>query len=237
MNSPASNLKPYIKYVIFDFDGVIADTESVFAAFDYELLNNVLDKANIDERLSVKDVRELSGQSGETKLNTIAERFGFDAETYKDEFIKDRTEKRKTLFQDNPAPLGKNLREFLTGLDGRTAVATNKTSKKFNMDTEIMGLTTLFDSVVTCDPPLRGKPETDLLLAAAFKLGAEPYECAYIGDNTSDMIAAQKAGMVPIGFVIEGKENAPERVQELTDNGAHHVIDDFMDMKSYLGMS
>ncbi|MGH1376492.1 MAG: HAD family hydrolase [Alphaproteobacteria bacterium] len=236
MNKPTPDIKPYVKYVIFDFDGVIADTESVFADFDHKLLNNVLEKANITQRLNVQDVRDLSGQSGEKKLNTIAQRFGFNADIYKDDFIQDRTEKRKTLFIDNPARLGKNIREFLQEIDGKSALATNKTTYKLNMDIKIMSLDNLFDRVVPCDPPMRGKPETDILLAAALKLGTEPYECAYIGDNTNDMIAAKNAGMVPVGFVIEGKENAPERCKALKEHGAHIVIDDFMDMKPYMDM-
>jgi beta-phosphoglucomutase-like phosphatase (HAD superfamily) len=42
---------PPFKYAIFDFDGVIADTETVFARFDCALLNDVLVKAGLEPSL------------------------------------------------------------------------------------------------------------------------------------------------------------------------------------------
>ena len=92
----------------------------------------------------------------------------------------------------------------------------------------------LFETIIPCDPPLNKKPAPDILLAAAEKLSAAPKNCAYIGDNTLDMIAATAASMLPVGFVIEGKNGNEERVQALRNAGAEIVIDDFMDLKAYL---
>jgi beta-phosphoglucomutase-like phosphatase (HAD superfamily) len=43
------------------------------------------------------------------------------------------------------------------------------------------------------------KPEPDLLLHAADRLGVEPAACWYVGDSTWDMLSAVAAGMIAIG--------------------------------------
>ena len=57
------------------------------------------------------------------------------------------------------------------------------------------------------DPPLivdgsdveHAKPAPDLLLLAARRLATAPAQCWYVGDATWDMLAAEAAGMVPVG--------------------------------------
>lgn len=221
-------------HIIFDFDGVIADTENVFATFDCRLLNDVLERAGLPPSLTPHDIRQLAGNNDAAKLAIIAKRYDFDPTPHQDEFIKTRSAQRKTLFRDSPAPIGANLMVFLNSIKGRNALATNKTAAKLFYDLELMALDTLFDTIITCDPPLRKKPAPDMLLEAAKRLNAHPENCAYIGDNTLDIQAAIAAQMIPIGFIIEGTAQHPTREQELKDHGAHIIIDDFMAITPYL---
>lgn len=221
-------------HFIFDFDGVVADTENVFSSFDCTLLNEVLQKAGIEPSLTSEDVRKMAGNDDIGKLTIIGTKFNFDVEPYKDDFIEKRTILRKTLFRDHPAPLGENLHAFLKQLNGRYALATNKTAQKLFHDLELMELDKLFETIVTCDPPLQKKPAPDLLLEATRRLNASPETCAYIGDNTIDMIAAKNAGMFPIGFIIEGLDGHQARAQSLKEAGAKIIIDDFNTLIPYV---
>ncbi len=221
-------------HVIFDFDGVIADTENVFAIFDCRLLNDVLERAGAPPSLTPHDIRQLAGNNDAAKLMIIAKRYNFDPAPHQAEFIKIRSAQRKSLFRDSPAPIGVNLMDFLKVIKGRYALATNKTAEKLFHDIELMNLNTLFDTIITCDPPLRKKPAPDMLLEAAKRLNAHPENCAYIGDNTLDMQAAIAAQMTPIGFIIEGAAHHPTRMQELKDHGAQIIIDDFITLTPYL---
>jgi beta-phosphoglucomutase-like phosphatase (HAD superfamily) len=46
-----------------------------------------------------------------------------------------------------------------------------------------------------------GKPEPDVFLLAAERLGASPKECLVIEDGIHGMVAARKAGMYCVGLV------------------------------------
>ena len=221
-------------HVTFDFDGVIADTESIFAAFDCVLLNEVLEKAGRPSSLTTTEVRALAGNNDVSKLNIVAKNYKFDPTPYKNDFINSRTQKRNTLFHDHPVTLGKNIREFIELLNGRCALATNKTTAKLHPDLEAMELQGLFEIIITCTPPLKKKPAPDLLLEAAKKLNTSPETGAYIGDNPIDMIAAKAANMLPIGFVIEGVDKQSTHAQDLKTAGAQIIIDDFMTLTPYL---
>jgi HAD superfamily hydrolase (TIGR01509 family) len=216
-----------VSHFIFDFDGTIVDTESVFAEFDCTLLNEVLEKAGLSPSLLPSYVRTLAGNNDVMKLHIIAEAFGFPAEDYLAEFKEVRDRLRTTLFVDHPVPRARGLEGFVDSLDGRCALATNKTSGNLLPDLEIMGLGGLFEIIIACDPPMQKKPAPDMLIEAAKRLDVPPEACAYIGDNVLDMEAAQAAGMLPIAMIIEGFEGEEARMSTLEDAGAALIIDDF----------
>ncbi len=226
--------KQKITHTIFDFDGVVADTENVFAQFDCNLLNNVLLKASHPPALTPTYIRTLAGNTGERKLDIIAEQHGFSPLLYKDDYLKARTEERTTLFRNYNVSLGKNLKDFLLQHPGKYALATNKVSKKLTHDMSHMKLDSLFDIIITSDPPMKKKPAPDMLLEAAKRLNTQPENCMYIGDNTLDMQAAKNAGMTPVGFIIEGKKGHEKRAQDLKNHGAALIIDDFHDLTPYV---
>lgn len=59
----------------------------------------------------------------------------------------------------------------------------------------------LFDVIVCGDDVARRKPHPDMLLKALAKLGVRPGEnCWYLGDSTTDVIAAKEAGITAIFY-------------------------------------
>lgn len=212
--------------VLFDFDGVIADTESVFATFDCRLLNEVLEQAGRPEDLTPGEIRQLAGAgSGDKKLQIISERKGFDPAPFMEAFLEKRGHLRKTLFRDEKAYLARGLTGFFTHFPGRYALATNKRLHKVQNDIANMGLGAYLDPVIfACEPPLRPKPEPDILLAAAKALDCDPARMAYVGDNVLDIEAARNAGMLPVGFIIEGLPHSRSAILEKA--GAAAIIDD-----------
>ena len=217
-------------HAVLDFDGVVADTEGVFAVFDCALFNEVLKLVGQVPDLAPSYVRTLAGNGAERKLELVAERRGFDPAPFLDEYLANRTKARKTLFQDHPVPLAQGLDEFTEAMAGRFGVATNKNSEKLLPDMKIMGLDGRFPVIVPCDPPLRKKPQPDVIVTALEKLGADPDSSIYVGDNVLDMEAALAAGVTPIGFVIEGLEGHEERAEALKAAGAIVITDDFRDL-------
>ncbi len=60
---------------------------------------------------------------------------------------------------------------------------------------EVLKLRHLFDTVVSVDDVSRGKPEPDIFLLAAKRLGVAPEDCIVYEDSDSGLEAAQRAGM------------------------------------------
>jgi HAD superfamily hydrolase (TIGR01509 family) len=75
----------------------------------------------------------------------------------------------------------------------------------------------------------RAKPEPDLFLTCAQRLGVEPAECYVIGDAVWDLLAARRAGMLSIGLLSGGYGEA-----ELTAAGAYRVYRDAEEFRTSL---
>ena len=226
------SLKPY-KYAIFDFDGTIVDTESVFSWFDQGILNYWLKKIGRPEQLTREDARALAGNGAVRKWELMGERFGFDAALYVDDFITYRNGKRVNLFIDHPPARAKGLEALFEAVGPNKALATNKSGEKLALDLPVMKLDKTFDHIVSCDPPFVRKPDPGLLLAAAEKLGAAPEDCLYVGDNVIDVQASMNAGMASVSMIIEGFEGQEERIEALKDAGTQMVIEDMTDLIPY----
>ena len=75
--------------------------------------------------------------------------------------------------------------------------------------------------VVECGDVARAKPEPDLFLTCAERLGADPHECYVIGDAVWDLLAARRAEMLSVGLLSGGYGEA-----ELARAGAYRVYRD-----------
>jgi HAD superfamily hydrolase (TIGR01509 family) len=60
---------------------------------------------------------------------------------------------------------------------------------------ELTGIKELFGATVSSEEVARGKPDPDVYLEAARRLGAEPGLCAAVEDSTNGILSAKAAGM------------------------------------------
>ena len=84
--------------------------------------------------------------------------------------------------------------ETLSKLGGRKSTATTKGTPTTKVVLEQFGLISFFDHVQGTDG-FPAKPHTDVVFKALAALGAQPGECLFVGDSTSDMEAAKRAGV------------------------------------------
>ncbi|MCR9085998.1 MAG: HAD family hydrolase [Rhodobacteraceae bacterium] len=63
------------------------------------------------------------------------------------------------------------------------------------------GVVGLFDRMLGCDSGFLPKPEPDMLLAFCEFVDVEPANVAMVGDSPGDLIAARRAGMVPVAVL------------------------------------
>jgi HAD superfamily hydrolase (TIGR01509 family) len=178
-----------IRAVIFDLDGVLADSEPWWGQIDAQLLGEY-GKAYHGEYH-----REVLGVSYQLAVEFYKKAFGISAPT---EDLMRRRGEIATEFFANRVGLFPHVGEVLEQLHAmnlRLAVATSSVSASARPFLDRHQLTGFFDVVVTGDEIERGKPHPDIYLHAAEKLGLSPNECLVIEDSLSGIAAAKSAGM------------------------------------------
>jgi phosphoglycolate phosphatase-like HAD superfamily hydrolase len=83
--------------------------------------------------------------------------------------------------------------------------------------------------VITRDQVEHAKPDPDLFLAAADRLGADIHNCWVVGDSVWDLLAAQRARGLGIGLLSGGYGQ-----DELERAGAYRVYQDPYDLLQHL---
>jgi HAD superfamily hydrolase (TIGR01509 family) len=194
--------------VIFDLDGVLADSEPWWNQIDKKLLaehgvtyrgqyhRNVL---GVSYRLAVEfykeafriaaPVEELMRRRGEIATEFFANRIG--------------------LF-----PSAKATLEQLHDMKVRLAVATSSVGASARPFLDRTGITSFFDVIVTGDEIERGKPLPDIYLRTAEKLDVPVDACLVVEDALSGIAAGKAANMrvaaIPDTRFVDGRQYQKE---------------------------
>lgn len=176
-----------IDLIIFDCDGVIADSEVLSAAVLIDQL------AALGIAVTPADVRrDFLGRSFPTVAQTIRQRFG---QPLPDSFESDY---RTRLLDRFTAELGPTP-GFLAMLDAlrtRACIATSSSPQRVGHTLQVLGLADRFgDRVFTASQVRHGKPAPDLFLLAADRMGAAAETTLVIEDSSPGIAAALAAGM------------------------------------------
>jgi len=83
--------------------------------------------------------------------------------------------------------------------------------------------------VITRDQVRYAKPDPDLFLAAADKLGVSIHDSIVVGDSVWDLLAAQRARAIGVGVLSGGYGQ-----EELERAGAYRVYQDPADLLAHL---
>ena len=175
--------------VIFDMDGVLADTEPI----NEQALAAVL--ARRGASLTEEEYRGTVGQSNDTSWAWMIERFGL-------------TDTAAVLEQEYECELlpmvsagvvpSAGVVELVGELRAsgiRLAVASSSPRVAVGAVLGALGLTRAFDVVVTGEDVAAGKPSPDIFRLASERLGVTPAECLVIEDSPHGIEAAHRAGM------------------------------------------
>src|SRR5579862_3802284 len=93
----------------------------------------------------------------------------------------------------------------------------------------LLGVSPERDPVVTRDEVRHAKPDPDLFLAAAARVGVDIEQTTVVGDSVWDMLAAQHARALGVGLLSGGYGDA-----ELARAGAYRVFADPAGMLAHL---
>jgi HAD superfamily hydrolase (TIGR01509 family) len=128
-----------------------------------------------------------------------------------------------------PLPGAVELLEALKDLDLPWAIATSGRMETAAANLRSLGLVPDGTTVVTRDQVNYAKPDPDLFVEAARRLGTKTQGSYVIGDSIWDMIAAARCGALGIGLLSGGYGR-----EELMSAGALRVYDDPADMLLHL---
>lgn len=179
--------------VIFDMDGVLADTEPR----NEQALTTVL--ARRGARMTEDEYRGLVGQSNETSWAWMIRRFGLtDAPAdLQDEYVREVLPLLSTV---PPSPGVGALVGELRAAGIRLAVASSSPRPAVETVLEALGLAIAFDVVVSGEEVAAGKPAPDIFRLAAKRLDVAPSRCLVIEDSPHGLEAARRAGMSTIAL-------------------------------------
>lgn len=188
-----------ISTVIFDLDGLLADTEKLHRSA-YQTVFAGLDVEVSDELYEHHWIRCGRGI---------------------DDFLKERNlpidpvlvRRQKACVYGELVALGVDpmpgSRELLCSLQGvkPTALATSSYPRDAHAVLEALGFEDFFSCIVTKGNVERVKPHPDIFLHAAKEMGAAPEQCLVIEDAEKGILAADAAGMKCIAVPNEYTKN------------------------------
>lgn len=182
-----------MKLVIFDMDGLMFDTEA---------LSNEGWKAACSKygyKLTDEFFLQLIGRNMQGVEQHFKEYFGTDVPYQELEKLWENY--NKTTVEEKGLPIKPGLYELVEYLDYlgvARAMATSSNREKAMWYLKLAGLTDQFQFVICGNEVSRGKPEPDIFLLAAEKMGCDPKECVVLEDSENGIRAAYRAGMIPI---------------------------------------
>jgi HAD superfamily hydrolase (TIGR01509 family) len=210
---------------LFDLDGTLVD--SVYQhvrAWHLALRDEGID-------LSVWRIHRKIGMSGGLFTNQLLREIGREVhaetirslrERHADHYLTLSTEVR-------PLPGATELLQTLADLDLPWAIGTSGRMVTAEPNVRSLGLEPRAIALVTRDQVQFAKPDPDLFVEAARRVGTTTVGSYVIGDSIWDMLAAARCGALGIGLLSGGYGR-----EELERAGALRVYDDPADMLAHL---
>lgn len=215
------------KLIIWDFDGVIADTEHLWVKNRQKMLN---DKFNLDWDFATAN-KHLGGMSDKTKrLNLDKLGIKTDDKFWEDALAADYETMHKGFC------LTKGIEKIFKDKNFKQCIATGGIRSKTAEKIKTVKIGSLFpdEKIFTADMVEHGKPEPDLFWLAAKKMGEQPEDCVVIEDSLPGMTAALRAGMTAVAYVGCEMNNNREYVEKIKKLGVKYVFDNMDELYVWL---
>lgn len=201
---------PYVA-VVFDMDGLLVDSEPLWAAAEGELF------ARHGHVYTPEDAAQTHGRSIEDTIHVYTAKLGAVDPAVIEAELLDLMRAR----YEAGAPLLPGARELVEGLRGRVpmAVASNTNGWLVRLALEGLGLLDAFAAVMSGADIGAAKPRPDAYLEACRALGVPPARALAFEDSPAGVRSARTAGLAVVGV--------PERdgiAAELAAEGAFLVL-------------
>ena len=209
---------------LFDLDGTLVDS-----VYQHVLAwQEALDQAGIE--VAVWRIHRKVGMSGGLLAHALLRETGHPVSSEDAGHLRRLHAEAygRRLDQVRPLPGARELLSLLSELEVPWAIATSGYRETAGPVLELLDVPPDVP-VVTRDAVDRAKPDPDLFLAAAARLGVEIADAMVIGDSVWDMLAARRARALGVGFLSGGYGQ-----EELERAGAYRVYEDPADLLRHI---
>jgi beta-phosphoglucomutase family hydrolase len=181
--------KSHLEAVLWDMDGVIADT----ADYHYRAWQDVLGKRGVD--FSKADFMPLFGQRHDTII-----KFALGNSLSPEELAaiteeKQKNYRRRVAANIIPMPGAIELVKMLKEHGIKSAIASSAVPENIEIIIRGLGIEDYFQAIAHGTEVKEGKPSPQIFLLAAKKLEVKPGNCVVIEDAIAGVTAAKRAGM------------------------------------------
>lgn len=213
-----------INLVIFDLDGVLLDSESLYKQLNFELFQ----KLGVD--ITHDEYNSFIGIHAESMWGYIKEK-GNMSQSVQELIVMEREAKYQGLLNADliPNPGLMSLLEGVKESGRKLAIASSGLQKNVDVILTRLEVKDYFEAIISGDMVENGKPAPDIFLKAAAEANTAPEHCLVIEDSRNGTLAAKAAGMTCVGYVNEGSgpqdlSKADAIVSNLTDQTLSTLI-------------
>jgi HAD superfamily hydrolase (TIGR01549 family) len=210
---------------LFDLDGTLVDS-----VYQHVLAwHEALEEEGIT--LSIWRIHRKIGMSGGLFTNMLLRETGLAIDASRIEHLRrlHATAYNRRSAAIQPLPGARELLAYLTEAGVPWAIATSGRMETARPVLETLGVDFERVPVVTRDQVKYAKPDPDLFLAAAERLGESIESALVVGDSVWDMLAARRARALGIGLLSGGYG-----MDELERASAYRVFDDPADLLKHI---
>jgi HAD superfamily hydrolase (TIGR01549 family) len=210
---------------LFDLDGTLVDS-----VYQHVLAwHEALEQEGIE--LSIWRIHRKIGMSGGLFTNILLRETGLSLDAARIDRLRrlHAAAYNQRSAAIRPLPGARELLAYLSDAGVPWAIATSGRMETARPVLETLGVDFERVPIVTRDQVRYAKPDPDLFLAAAQRLGCSIETASVVGDSVWDMLASRRARALGIGLLSGGYGS-----EELERAGAYRVYDDPADLLKHI---
>lgn len=214
------------KLIIWDFDGVIADTEHGAVYKFSELLKDHGINISLEQTIDC-----IMGKNQQMQLESLSK--------YTDKLninIIKEFNKRADIAAIKNLRLTAGIEDIFKIKDFDHCIATGNSFDGVKRRIYPLKLDKYItkNHIFSADLVKRGKPDPDLFLFVAEKMGYEPKDCIIIEDSINGLLAGIRANITTIAYIEHCLIDKNEYISLIKNLGIKSIFDNMYDLKKYL---